>query len=259
MIIYKYDILQHQDNYPPPQIQDRSQCQWAGRPVYFAGTLQRVSREAGGGGGRILSSASPGSSSRVSETERVKYLCSNEKYLIENYFQVQDRVWSVAGGWESSSDIVWCWVSSAQDERVQAGVVWHSRYRSSSWWCRGQWRHHLRVHGLAVPGRLQSQGWVLSWSSSSHLRTLPRVDGELSNNFHGNNLKYFLQAGIGLVMTRLWKTEVATLFTTHATQLGRWWNIFLRSTKLLFYLCQTSLCWRRWFLQQSWQVWLWCR
>ena len=28
-------------------------------------------------------------------------------------------------------------------------------------------------------------------------------------------------AGIGLVMTRLWKTEVATLFTTHATQLGR--------------------------------------
>ena len=28
-------------------------------------------------------------------------------------------------------------------------------------------------------------------------------------------------AGIGLVLTRLWKTEVATLFTTHATQLGR--------------------------------------
>ena len=28
-------------------------------------------------------------------------------------------------------------------------------------------------------------------------------------------------AGIALVMTRLWKTEVATLFTTHATQLGR--------------------------------------
>ena len=28
-------------------------------------------------------------------------------------------------------------------------------------------------------------------------------------------------AGIGLVMTRLWKTDVATLFTTHATQLGR--------------------------------------
>ena len=28
-------------------------------------------------------------------------------------------------------------------------------------------------------------------------------------------------AGIGLVLTRLWKTEMATLFTTHATQLGR--------------------------------------
>ena len=29
-------------------------------------------------------------------------------------------------------------------------------------------------------------------------------------------------AGVGLIMTRLWKTDVATLFTTHATQLGRW-------------------------------------
>lgn len=28
-------------------------------------------------------------------------------------------------------------------------------------------------------------------------------------------------AGVGLIMTRLWKTDVATLFTTHATQLGR--------------------------------------
>jgi len=28
-------------------------------------------------------------------------------------------------------------------------------------------------------------------------------------------------AGVGLVMTRMWKTDVATLFTTHATQLGR--------------------------------------
>jgi len=28
-------------------------------------------------------------------------------------------------------------------------------------------------------------------------------------------------AGIGLVMTRLWKTDIATIFTTHATQLGR--------------------------------------
>jgi len=28
-------------------------------------------------------------------------------------------------------------------------------------------------------------------------------------------------AGIGLVMTRLWKVDVATIFTTHATQLGR--------------------------------------
>jgi len=28
-------------------------------------------------------------------------------------------------------------------------------------------------------------------------------------------------AGIGLIMTRLWKVDVATIFTTHATQLGR--------------------------------------
>merc|ERR1719289_691881 len=28
-------------------------------------------------------------------------------------------------------------------------------------------------------------------------------------------------AGVGLIMTRMWKTDVATLFTTHATQLGR--------------------------------------
>ena len=28
-------------------------------------------------------------------------------------------------------------------------------------------------------------------------------------------------SGIGLIMSRLWKTDIATLFTTHATQLGR--------------------------------------
>ena len=38
-------------------------------------------------------------------------------------------------------------------------------------------------------------------------------------------------AGIGLVMTRLWKTEVATLFTTHATQLGR-----LATTEIIKYV-----------------------
>ena len=35
-------------------------------------------------------------------------------------------------------------------------------------------------------------------------------------------------AGIGLVMTRLWKTDVATLFTTHATQLGRFTAVLQR-------------------------------
>ncbi|VDO71183.1 unnamed protein product [Onchocerca flexuosa] len=30
------------------------------------------------------------------------------------------------------------------------------------------------------------------------------------------------QAGIGLILSRLWKTNVSTIFTTHATLLGRY-------------------------------------
>ena len=135
--------------------------------------------------------------------------------------KVQDSHGQMVGGRQPPGHPLRCGLCGPQDESVQAGALRLGGYWSASQGYRGQRRHYLRLHGGSVHCGFQSNEKtrhrtcfeiILVQQKSENFADLPP---RITAHFHE------WMAGIGLVMTRLWKTDVATLFTTHATQLGR--------------------------------------
>lgn len=138
----------------------------------------------------------------------------------------------LASWWQPFASSLWHWVCCLELGPLQTWALWKEWHWHPSSWYWIQWCSHLWPHG----------GWIHCWGmflafcpllhifetivclqfnyATSEEHKLSQTEGDAPPRVVAHFHEWL--AGVGLILLRLWNVQVATVFTTHATLLGRY-------------------------------------